>query len=172
MKLPTTFYKGEDCIHAIVETPNRCGAKYDFDQDTEAFILKKILPAGMTFPFPFGFIPHTKAEDGDPLDVLILLDETTFPGCVFPSRIIGVMEASETKDGKTNRNDRIIGTAIASEKYKSLLDLSALDPYLGKQLENFFNTYTNLEKKEFKAIAKKGPETAIHLIKKQMVKNT
>ena len=131
--------------------------------------LKKLLPKGMSFPFHFGFIPHTKAEDGDPLDVLVLLDELSWPGCVIECKIIGVMEATETENNKTNRNDRLIATANASEKYNKIKDLSSMDDYLEKEIENFFNTYNNLEKKEFKIISKKGPKVALNLIKKQII---
>ncbi len=169
MKLPSTFMKDEMCIHAIIETPKGCAAKYDYDAEMQMFKLKKLLPKGMVFPFHFGFIPHTKAEDGDPLDVLVLLDELSWPGCVIECKIIGVMEATETKNNKTNRNDRLIATANASEKYNKIKDLSSMDDYLEKEIENFFNTYNNLEKKEFKIISKKGPRVALNLIKKQII---
>ena len=169
MKLPSTFTKDEMYIHAIIETPKGCAAKYDYDEQMQMFKLKKLLPKGMSFPFHFGFIPHTKAEDGDPLDVLVLLDELSWPGCVIECKIIGVMEATETENNKTNRNDRLIATAIASEKYNKIKDLSSMDEYLEKEIENFFNTYNNLEKKEFKIISKKGPKVALNLIKKQII---
>ena len=167
MKLPSTFTKDKMSINAIIETPKGCAAKYDYDEEMQMFKLKKLLPKGMSFPFHFGFIPHTKAEDGDPLDVLVLLDELSWPGCVIECKIIGVMEATETENNKTNRNDRLIATAVASEKYNKIKDLSSMDDYLEKEIENFFNTYNNLEKKEFKIISKKGPDVALNLIKKQ-----
>jgi len=79
------------------------------------------------------------------------------------------MEAEETEDGKTNRNDRLIATAVASEKYNKIKDLSSMDEYLEKEIENFFNTYNNLEKKDFKVIAKKGADIAKELIKKHLI---
>lgn len=169
MKLPPTFSKHEKHIHAVIETPKGSASKYSYDPETQMFKLKKILPKGMVFPFHFGFIPYTKAEDGDPLDVLVLLDELAWPGCIIECQLIGVMEATETKKGKTERNDRLIATANVSTKYNKIKDLTKMDEYLEEEIENFFNTYTNLQKKEFKVIAKKGPETAIELIKKQLV---
>jgi inorganic pyrophosphatase len=168
MKLPSAFTKNKTCINAIIETPKGCAAKYNYDEETQMFKLKKILPAGMVFPFHFGFIPGTHAEDGDPLDVLVLLDEPSWPGCIIECRLIGVMEATETKDNKTIRNDRLIATAFASEKYSKIKRLNSMDDYLEKEIENFFNTYTNLEKKELRIISKKGPKTAIDLIKRAM----
>lgn len=169
MKLPPTFTKNEKYIHAVIETPKGSAAKYDYDEELQMFKLKKILPRGQVFPFHFGFIPYTKAEDGDPLDVLVLLDELSWPGCVIKCKLIGVMEATETEDKKTNKNDRLIATADASDKYNKIKDLESMDPYLVEEIENFFNTYNNLQKKEFKVISKKGPDVAKHLIKKQLV---
>jgi inorganic pyrophosphatase len=169
MKLPSTFSKNEKFIHAVIETPKGSAAKYDFDHDLQMFKLKKILPKGQVFPFHFGFIPYTKAADGDPLDVLVLLDELSWPGCIIKCKLIGVMEATETEKNKTRRNDRLIATANASDKYNKIKDLKEMDPYLAEEIENFFNTYNNLQKKEFKVIDRKGPEVAKELIKKQMV---
>jgi len=168
MKLPSTFSGDEEHINAVIETPKGCEAKYNYDEETQMFKLKKILPKGMTFPFHFGFIPHTKAEDGDPLDVLVLMDELSWPGCIIKSTLIGVMEAEETQDGETVRNDRLIATAKASEKYNRIKDLTSMDEYLEMEIENFFNNYCNLEKKEFRVIAKKGPKKAMDLLKKQI----
>jgi inorganic pyrophosphatase len=169
MNLPSTFTTDKNCINAVIETPKGCAAKYNYDEETQMFKLKKILPAGMVFPFHFGFIPYTKAEDGDPLDVLVLLDEPSWPGCIIECTVIGVLEAEEIKNKKRARNDRLIATANASEKYNKIKELSQLDNYLQKEIENFFNTYTNLEKKEFKVLSKKEAEIAIHLIKKQVI---
>ncbi|MGN6249298.1 MAG: inorganic diphosphatase [Ginsengibacter sp.] len=168
MKLPNTFSKKGKHINAVIETPKGCEAKYDFDKETQMFKLKKILPRGMVFPFHFGFIPGTCAEDGDPVDVLVLMDQLSWPGCIIECDLIGVMEAEETKDGKTSRNDRLIATAKAADNYSHIKELDDMEEYLEKEIENFFNNYCNLEKKEFKVIAKKGPEKAMELIKKQI----
>jgi inorganic pyrophosphatase len=97
------------------------------------------------------------------------LDELSWPGCIIKCKLIGVMEATETEKNKTRRNDRLIATANASDKYNKIKDLKEMDPYLAEEIENFFNTYNNLQKKEFKVIDRKGPEVAKDLIKKQMV---
>jgi inorganic pyrophosphatase len=169
MKLPPTFSKNESYVNAVIETPKGCAAKYNYDEETGMFRLKKILPEGMVFPFHFGFLPFTRAEDGDPLDVLVLLDEPAWPGCLITCNIIGVLEAEEMKKGQTIRNDRLIATAKASEKYNKVKSLYSLDKYLEKEIENFFNTYTALEKKALKIIGKRGRKTAINLIKKNLV---
>lgn len=169
MQLPPTFSKNKKAVNAVIETPKGCAAKYNYDAETQMFKLKKILPGGMVFPFHFGFIPGTMAEDGDPVDVLVLMDEPSWPGCIIESTVIGVMEAEESENGKTVKNDRVIATAVASERYQKIKKLSSLDHYLAEQIELFFNTYTRLEKKEFKVLSKKDADIAMNLIKKQLV---
>ena len=92
---------------AVIETPGGSLNKFKYDEDLGCYTLSGVLPEGMVFPHAFGFVPRTKAEDGDPEDILIIMDEPTFTGCVVPSRLIGVMEAEQTEDGKTERNDRV-----------------------------------------------------------------
>src|ERR1700712_4458752 len=107
--------KGE--VNAIVETPQGSRNKFDFDPEKGLFELGAAMPAGVTFPFEFGFIPSTLGEDGDPLDLLILMDSATFVGCLVKVRLIGVIEAKQTdKNDKYVRNDRIIGVATESRR--------------------------------------------------------
>jgi len=82
-------------FRVVVETPKGSRNKYAFDPDNRVFELKKVLPAGMAFPYDFGFLPSTKGGDGDPLDVLVLMDEPAFPGCVLKCRVIGVIEGEQ-----------------------------------------------------------------------------
>src|SRR4029453_15828071 len=77
-------------VRVVIETPKGSRNKYAFDVKDKFFALKKVLPAGMAFPYDFGFVPSTRAEDGDPVDVLVLMDEPAFPGCVLTCRPIGV----------------------------------------------------------------------------------
>src|SRR6202022_2065200 len=102
-------------IQVIIETPKGSRNKFSFDADQKVFELKKVLPAGMTFPHDFGFIPSTKAEDGDPVDVLAIMDEPAFPGCILKCRVVGVTEGERGKKMKTERNDRAV--AVKQEKH-------------------------------------------------------
>ncbi len=168
MKLPKTFADKSNHIHAVIETPKGCAAKYVFDPETELFKLKKILPEGIIFPFHFGFIPFTKAEDGDPVDVLVLLDEPAWPGCVIECKLLGVIEAEQKEEGKNaERNDRVIAAAAQSNRYKEIKTIFALDAYLVDEIINFLISYTRLENREFRIIGRQGPKTAISMIKKQ-----
>src|SRR6266480_920007 len=90
------------CIcRAIIETPKGSRNKFDYDPDSRLFMLGGLLPEGMIFPFDFGFIPSTLGEDGDPLDILVLMDAPAHVGCLIEVRIIGVITAEQTEDGKT-----------------------------------------------------------------------
>ncbi|MDQ6904456.1 MAG: inorganic diphosphatase, partial [Bacteroidota bacterium] len=117
MILPSAFVNNSSNINAIIESPKGTGNKYTFDSETELFKLTKILPEGMVFPMHFGFIPGTKGEDGDPLDVLILMDESCYPGNLIEGRVIGIIEAQQTeRNHKKMRNDRIIAAAVESKR--------------------------------------------------------
>src|SRR5438105_12752181 len=99
---------------AIIETPRGNRNKFDYDPDSNLFELGGLLPEGMMFPFDFGFIPSTIGDDGDPLDIMVLMDAPAHVGCLIEVRIIGVINAQQTEDGKTEANDRLLGVAIHS----------------------------------------------------------
>src|SRR5947207_11435270 len=101
----------DECVMVVIETPKGSPNKLAFEPRYGTFMLKGVLPAGAVFPFDFGFVPSTRAEDGDPIDVLVLMDAPVFPGCIVPSRLIGVIEAEQTEDGTTIRNDRLLAVA-------------------------------------------------------------
>ena len=153
MKLPHAFVEKTETVNAIIETPKGSGNKYTFDPETQLFKLSKILPQGLVFPLHFGFIPCTKGEDGDPLDILILMDEPSYPGNFIECKVLGIIEAEQTeRDGKTIRNDRIIAAAIESPRYAHFNTLRDLDKYLIAEVINFFITYNKMNNKIFKPL--------------------
>ena len=101
-RLPPLDADSDATIQVIIETPKGSRNKYAFDVEQKIFELSKVLPAGMAFPYDFGFIPSTKAEDGDPTDVLVLMDEPAFPGCLLKCRVVGVIEGVRAKRKKNN----------------------------------------------------------------------
>jgi inorganic pyrophosphatase len=118
----------------------------------------------MSFPYDFGFVPSTKGGDGDPVDVLLLMDEPAFPGCVVPARLIGVLEAEQTEHGKTVRNDRLVAvveTPYNPAEFDSLADVSAhrLD-----EIEHFFVSYNEIEGRQFRPLGRRGPDRAYELL--------
>src|SRR3981189_125883 len=116
-----SYAKGSGTIlQVVIETPKGSRNKYALDDEEKVYRLKTVLPAGMAFPYDFGFIPSTEAEDGDPLDVLVLMDEPAFAGCLLKCRLIGVIEGEqEDKDGK-ERNDRIIAVEHANHSWADI----------------------------------------------------
>jgi inorganic pyrophosphatase len=149
-----------DLLNVVIETPKGCRNKYKYDEEHGLWRLSKVLPLGASFPFDFGFIPSTRGEDGDPLDVLVLLDEPAFPGCVVPARLIGIIEAEQTQGGKTVRNDRLVAvieTPYNPPAFQTLLELS---PQCLAELEHFFISYNQMEGRQFKPLSRQGPEKA------------
>ena len=130
------------------------------------FNLGGALPLGTVFPFDFGYIPSTKAEDGDPLDILILMDEPAFVGCLVPAKSIGVIEAEQTEDGRTTRNDRLIAVAADSRNHSHVRFLGDLNSNLVHEIERFFISYNETKGKRFTVLGRLGPERARALIDK------
>jgi inorganic pyrophosphatase len=141
----------------IIETPKGSHNKYKYADDFCCFQLAKVLPEGMAFPFDFGFLPCTMGADGDPLDVLLLMDQPTFCGCLILSRLIGVIEAQQTeKDGTTERNDRLVAVPLESRDYGKLHSLKDLDQQMLDEIERFFVSYNEQSGKKFKLIGFHG----------------
>ena len=157
-------------LNVVIDTPKGCRNKYAFDFKINAYKLKTVLPHGSVFPFDFGSIPGTAADDGDPLDVLVLMDDPAFVGCLIQARLLGVIEAKQTKADKTERNDRLIAVASESHTHGSLESLKELDRKLLNEIEHFFVSYNDARGKKFTPIARKGPAAAKRLIKKQTKK--
>jgi inorganic pyrophosphatase len=161
--------KRNGLVNAIVETPGGSRNKFKYDENLGLFALSGVLPEGMVFPHAFGFVPRTKAADGDPEDILILMDEPSFAGCVVPSRLLGVMEAEQTeKDGKRERNDRLIAVAAQSYEYSEIQALDDLDKHVLKQIEQFFINYNKERGKKFRVLQMRGPKQALKLLKKSI----
>src|SRR5437868_14956126 len=135
---------------AIIETPKGCRNKFDYDPDSGLFMLGGLLPEGMMFPFDFGFIPSTLGEDGDPLDILVLLDAPAHVGCLIEVRVIGVIQAEQTEDGKTESNDRLLGVAIHSYDHEELKTIEDVSKTLLSQLEEFFVSYNKQRGETFR----------------------
>ena len=113
-------------IQVVIETPKGSRNKYAFDHDQRVFALTRVFPAGMAFPYDFGFVPSTKAEDGDPTDVLVLMDEQAFPGCLLRCRIIGVIEGLHGKKKNGERNDRLIAIEEANHSFAHVRHVNEL----------------------------------------------
>jgi inorganic pyrophosphatase len=152
-------------ITAMVDSPKGYGQKFDYEPGSGRFKLNKILPAGLVFPFDFGMIPGTKGEDGDQLDIIIIAESGTFPGCLIECRVIGALQAEQTeRDGKMVRNDRFVGIPVVSQLFPEVNELKQLPESILNQLEHFFKNYNEQAGKQFKVIARLNATRAIKLI--------
>jgi inorganic pyrophosphatase len=151
---------GSDRIQVIIETPKGSRNKYAFDSEQRVFGLTRVLPAGMTFPYDFGFVPSTKAEDGDPTDVLVLMDEPAFPGCLLKCRIVGIIEGQQGKKKSGERNDRIVAIEEANHSFAHVSHVKELGKKFVKELDEFFVNYHELEGQKYRILDVKGPAEA------------
>jgi inorganic pyrophosphatase len=151
---------GAQKVQVIIETPKGSRNKYAFDPEQKVFALKKVLPAGMAFPHDFGFVPSTRAEDGDPTDVLVLMDEPAFPGCLLKCRIIGIIEGQQGKKKKGERNDRVIAIEEANHSYAHVRHVKELGKKFLRELEEFFVNYHELDGEKYRVLDVKGPGEA------------
>jgi len=136
INLPSFTEDGDVCV--VVETPRGSRAKFDFDPRQKTFTLSKSLLTGLTYPHDWGFVPSTKADDGDPIDIMVVHDAATFPGIVLTCRVIGVLQIKQKSKGKTERNDRLFAVPKESHSEKAIKDVSDLSNPIREELEKFF----------------------------------
>ncbi len=155
----------------VIETPRGSQNKYKYDDHLGSMMLSTVLPQGMSFPYDFGFLPQTRGEDGDPLDVLLLMDEPAFPGCVVPARFIGVIEARQSEKGKKpEKNDRLVAVPVKCRRYDGCKSLKKIDPDHLHEIEEFFVSYNRTRGKRFEVTGVGGPSRAQTLARRGMKK--
>jgi inorganic pyrophosphatase len=157
--LANQFDPDKATCRAIIETPKGSRNKFDYDPESNLFLLAGLLPEGMMFPFDFGFIPSTRGQDGDPLDA------PAHVGCLIDVRIIGIIDAEQTQDGQTKKNSRILGAAIHSYEHQDLITISDVNKTLLSQVEEFFVSYNKQRGKKFKITDTGGPKKALRYLK-------
>jgi inorganic pyrophosphatase len=164
--LANQFEPDKATCRAIIETPKGSRNKFDYDPESDLFILAGLLPEGMMFPFDFGFIPSTQGDDGDPVDIMVLMDAPAHVGCLIDVRIIGIIDAEQTQDGRTEKNSRILGAAIHSYEHQNLFTISDVSKTLLSQVEEFFISYNKQRGKKFKVTDTGGPKKALRYLKR------
>lgn len=159
----------DDDLRVVIETPRGSRNKYSFDPDCNCMQLSTVLPEGMVFPYDFGFIPSTLGQDGDPLDVLILMDQPVVPGCIVRTRLIGAIEAEQKEKGESwTRNDRIIAVATHAQTHEDAKKISDLRPHLITEIKEFFVTYNKLRDRKFRSKNEASPDEARKLVEAGM----
>ena len=157
--------KQDGILQVIIETPKGSRNKFAFDPKQNIFVVKKVLPAGMVFPYDFGFLPKTLAPDGDPIDVLLLMDEPAYPGIAVRSRLIGIIEGEQIDGKKKNRNDRLLAVAEMNHMYANIKRPGDLPNKFLHELEEFFVNYHQLEGKKYNLLGIRGANQAMRMIK-------
>jgi len=159
-----TYDEETNDLNVIIETPKGSRNKFNYDEEHGIFKLGGVLPAGASFPYDFGFVPQTTGGDGDPLDVLVLMDEPAFAGCLVAARLIGVIEAEQTEEDGMTRNDRLIAVAAESRQHKHVRSLKDIADQLITEIEHFFVSYNTIKGKEFKPTGRFGPDRAKRIV--------
>lgn len=154
--------------HVVIDTPKGSRNKVKFDDALGCFKLSRILPAGAVFPFNFGFIPSTRAEDGDALDVLVVMEEPLQSGTLVTVRLIGVLQATQTKGRQRERNDRLIAVPHTPVNEPSERELSDLREGVLQQVEHFFVSYNAAQQRTFKVTGRKNSKAALRALERGM----
>jgi inorganic pyrophosphatase len=155
----------KELFEVTIETPKGKASKFDLEPSTGQIKLIKVMPAGLVFPFDFGFLNETKGEDGDPLDVMVISEIETFSGCKMDCRIIGALKCRQTeRDGTVTRNDRFIAVPQVSQLYQKVETLKQLPKQIILQVEEFFRNYNQQAGKHFELLGRLQSEQAIKLI--------
>lgn len=152
-------------VEAIVEIPKGSRNKYEMDHVTGAIHLDRVLFSSVHYPADYGFIPNTHGADGDPLDVLILMEEPTFPGCHVQIRPIGVLVMRDEK----GEDEKLLGVPLADPKFDGIHDISQIHRHWLLEIENFFTTYKLLENKETRVDAWRDSKAAVEVLRKYWI---
>ncbi len=152
-------------LRVVIETPRKSPNKYRYEPECGTLLLASMLPEGMSFPYDFGFIPSTMGGDGDPLDVLVLMDEPAIPLSIVRTRLIGAIEAEQKdQDSGWETNNRLIGVATHAHSHADESSLKSLRPHLVEEIIAFFEQYNRQRGGEFRSTGLCGPRKANKLV--------
>jgi inorganic pyrophosphatase len=149
-------------INVLIEIPAGSKNKYEFDKDLQAFALDRVLYSSVQYPYDYGFVPNTLADDGDPLDGMVLIDQPTFPGCVIAARPIGMLEMIDGGD----RDEKILCVPDKDPRYAQVKSLQDIAPHRLDEIAEFFKSYKNLEKKVTEILGWKDVHQVMPLVEK------
>jgi inorganic pyrophosphatase len=165
-QLPHGLDRKKHQCKAIIETPKGRRTKFKYEEDSGLFSLSKVLPQGFSFPFDFGFVPSTKAEDGDPADVIVLMEEPAHVGCLLQVRLLGAIKIMQTKDGKQTPNDRLVAVPVQSSEFAKVQTLDDLRSNLTEEVADFLALYNKNSDMQDEVTGTCGPEEAMNLLEK------
>lgn len=149
-------------VNVLIEIPAGSKNKYEFDKDLNAMALDRVLYSSVHYPYDYGFIPNTLADDGDPLDGMVIIDQPTFPGCVIATRPIGMLEMIDGGD----RDEKLLCVPDKDPRFAQVTSLENIAPHRLDEIAEFFRTYKNLENKETEILGWKNREEVLPLLEK------
>lgn len=167
-KLPSRNEDGH--IHVVVEAPMGSRVKLKYEPELGAISLSRPLPAGLAYPYDWGFVPSTKAEDGDPLDALIVSDVGTYPGVVLPCRPVAVVRVDQKEGNSRERNDRVIFVMSGAPRQEHLKGPDDFPKRTREELEQFFLNSTFFTPKDARILGWGGVDEAMRLISQSEAK--
>jgi inorganic pyrophosphatase len=147
-------------LNVLIEIAGGSKNKYEFDKDLNAFALDRVLYASVRYPYDYGFVPNTLADDGDPLDGMVMMDEPTFPGCVIAARPIGMLEMIDGGD----RDEKILCVPDKDPRYANIKSIKDVPQHRLDEIAEFFQTYKNLEKKQVEILGWKDVDAVMPLV--------
>lgn len=149
-------------VDAFIEIPKGFQNKYEYDEKTGVFRLDRVLYSPMHYPADYGFIPETLGEDGDPLDILVLVSFPTFPGCIVPARPVGTLLMEDDKGIDT----KILAVCDVDPRFDTIKELDDVQGHYKREIEHFFAVYKDLEGKKTIISGWRGREEAMAEIAK------
>lgn len=151
-------------VYAVIEIPKGSRNKYEYDKDKEAFALDRVLYSPIHYPAEYGIIPKTLWDDGDPMDILVVMEQPTFPGCVIETRVIGVMKMIDGGES----DDKILGVPVNDPKFKDVHDVSDMPKPFLDEISHFFTEYKRLEGKTTEVLGWENAEKAFEAVEHSM----
>jgi len=153
--------KAPEVINVVVEIPRGSHHKYEYDEKFDEIRLDRVLHSPVFYPADYGFVPHTRSEDGDHLDVLVLITEPLFPGCVLSVRPVGVLDMEDN----AGQDWKIVAVAEKDPKLSKIKDITDVDEHYKKEIVHFFEVYKHLEDKWAKVAGWLGKDEAYRILK-------
>ncbi|MBT9253050.1 MAG: inorganic diphosphatase [Brockia lithotrophica] len=150
----------ERIVEVVIEIPRGSANKYEFDKERGRFVLDRVLYSPMFYPAEYGYIEETLAEDGDPLDALVLTTYPTFPGVVIESRVVGFLRMADEK----GEDEKLLAVATGDPRMSHIRDLSDVPPHILREIAHFFEVYKTLENKTTEVRGWENAEAAARLL--------
>jgi inorganic pyrophosphatase len=166
-----TAFREDGSLNVIVESPRGATLKFKYDLALDRIVLSRPLPAGVVYPHDWGFVPQTRAADGDPVDAMIVWDGTSYPGVLVPCRPIGILNVEQTnlKSGQRERNDRLAVLPVTAPRFDAIENVFDLSARSREELEQFFLAATFFEKKNVRMLGWEGPDKAKAFVEASLI---